>query len=199
MTADMDLPAVTASCSRERPDAVRRPRSRAPENVRAIGDSLKTRTPGTRRPSLIARVLGAHHQEGPILRATRRRKIPLAVRRARPARRPLTASSPCSVAVPIVAPVIRYACHGTPEQLPRKCHPVVLLHERAKARRIGAGTVVLMHISATKRLGSVPGQAPGNKGRRYPPEPLTPDEVAAIIGQCSVRARTGVRNRALLT
>ncbi len=56
-----------------------------------------------------------------------------------------------------------------------------------------------MHISATKRLGSVPGQAPGNKGRRYPPEPLTPDEVAAIIGQCSVRARTGVRNRALLT
>ena len=49
------------------------------------------------------------------------------------------------------------------------------------------------------QLGSVKGQEPGNKGRKFPPEPLTPDEVAAVIGRCSPRARTGIRNRALLT
>jgi len=48
-------------------------------------------------------------------------------------------------------------------------------------------------------FGSAKGDAPGNKGRRFPPEPLAPDEVAAIIGGCSPRARTGIRNRALLT
>jgi site-specific recombinase XerD len=32
----------------------------------------------------------------------------------------------------------------------------------------------------------------------YPAEPLTPGEVAAIIGACSARSRTGIRNRALL-
>ena len=40
--------------------------------------------------------------------------------------------------------------------------------------------------------------APPNKGGRYPPEVLTPPEVAAIIGQCSPKAPTGIRNRALL-
>jgi len=38
-----------------------------------------------------------------------------------------------------------------------------------------------------------------NKGKKYPAEPLTSDEVAAIIGQCSARSATGIRNRALLT
>ena len=56
-----------------------------------------------------------------------------------------------------------------------------------------------MSESATKAFGGVPGQAPGNKGRKFPAEPLTPAEVAAIIGQCSPRAATGIRNRALLT
>jgi site-specific recombinase XerD len=36
------------------------------------------------------------------------------------------------------------------------------------------------------------------KGMTFPPEPLTPAEVAAILGQCSLRAPTGIRNRALL-
>jgi len=35
------------------------------------------------------------------------------------------------------------------------------------------------------------------KGRTFPPEPLTPDEVAAILSRCSLRAPTGIRNRAL--
>jgi site-specific recombinase XerD len=48
-------------------------------------------------------------------------------------------------------------------------------------------------------FGAVKGQEPGNKGRKFPPEPLTPDEVAAIIGECSPHSRTGIRNRALLT
>lgn len=47
-------------------------------------------------------------------------------------------------------------------------------------------------------FGSVKGDEPGNKGRTFPPEPLTPDEVAAVIAGCSPRARTGIRNRALL-
>ena len=38
-----------------------------------------------------------------------------------------------------------------------------------------------------------------NKGKKYPAEPLTSNEVAAIIGQCSARSATGIRNRALLT
>ena len=39
---------------------------------------------------------------------------------------------------------------------------------------------------------------PPNKGKRYPPEILTQDEVRALIRACSSRAPTGVRNRALL-
>jgi len=59
-------------------------------------------------------------------------------------------------------------------------------------------TVLLMDKSTTKRLGSVPGQAPANKGRKFPAEPLTEDEVAALLRQCSVKAPTGIRNRALI-
>ena len=38
-----------------------------------------------------------------------------------------------------------------------------------------------------------------NKGKKYAAEPLTPAEVASIISQCSAKAPTGIRNRALLT
>jgi|SRR5579871_1047850 len=34
--------------------------------------------------------------------------------------------------------------------------------------------------------------------KTYPAVPLTPEEVSAIIGACSSRSRTGIRNRALL-
>jgi site-specific recombinase XerD len=37
------------------------------------------------------------------------------------------------------------------------------------------------------------------KGRTFPAEVLTPGEVSAIISKCSMRAPTGIRNRALLT
>jgi site-specific recombinase XerD len=47
-------------------------------------------------------------------------------------------------------------------------------------------------------FGHQAGQPAANKDRKFPAEPLTPDEVAAIIGQCSTRSRTGIRNRALL-
>jgi integrase/recombinase XerD len=57
-----------------------------------------------------------------------------------------------------------------------------------------------MFESRTQRgFGQQPGQPAPNRGRKYPAEPLTPDEVAAIIGGCSRRAPTGIRNRALLT
>jgi site-specific recombinase XerD len=48
-------------------------------------------------------------------------------------------------------------------------------------------------------FGHQSGQPAANAGRTFPPEPLTPDEVAAVIGSCSARSRTGIRNRALLT
>jgi site-specific recombinase XerD len=40
--------------------------------------------------------------------------------------------------------------------------------------------------------------APANKGRKLPPEPLSPDEVRTLIRACSKRAATGIRNRALI-
>lgn len=54
-------------------------------------------------------------------------------------------------------------------------------------------------LSPKRHIGSLPGQPSATKGRKFPPEPLTPDEVAAIIGQCSHRSAIGIRNRALLT
>lgn len=39
---------------------------------------------------------------------------------------------------------------------------------------------------------------PVNKGRKLPPEMLTPDDVRALMAACSASAPTGVRNRALL-
>jgi site-specific recombinase XerD len=42
-------------------------------------------------------------------------------------------------------------------------------------------------------------QEPGNKGRKYPAEPLTGEEVSALLQACSNRAPTGIRNRALIT
>jgi site-specific recombinase XerD len=42
------------------------------------------------------------------------------------------------------------------------------------------------------------GQEPPNKGRTYPAEVLTADEVQALIGSCSARSASGIRNRALI-
>ena len=39
---------------------------------------------------------------------------------------------------------------------------------------------------------------PANKGRKLPPELVTPGEVRALLAACSVTAPTGVRNRALV-
>jgi site-specific recombinase XerD len=56
-----------------------------------------------------------------------------------------------------------------------------------------------MSNSTTRTPGTPRGQASPVKGRKFPAEPLTPGEVAAIIGACSPRSTTGIRNRALLT
>lgn len=42
------------------------------------------------------------------------------------------------------------------------------------------------------------GREPANKGKKYPPEVLTGDEVRRLIEACSNRAPTGIRNRALI-
>jgi len=41
-------------------------------------------------------------------------------------------------------------------------------------------------------------RAPANKGRRFPAELLSPEEVRALLRACSSRAPTGIRNRALI-
>ena len=43
------------------------------------------------------------------------------------------------------------------------------------------------------------GREAPNKGRAFPPEILTTDEVKSLIEACSNRAPTGIRNRALIT
>lgn len=43
------------------------------------------------------------------------------------------------------------------------------------------------------------GEPSPNKGQKFPPEVLTPEDVRALLAQCSLRAPTGVRNRALIT
>jgi len=45
---------------------------------------------------------------------------------------------------------------------------------------------------------AVTAHVPANKGKKLPPEPLSPDEVKALIHACSKRAATGIRNRALI-
>jgi integrase len=42
------------------------------------------------------------------------------------------------------------------------------------------------------------GREPANKGKTYPPEILTSDEVRHLIQACSNKAPTGIRNRALI-
>jgi len=42
------------------------------------------------------------------------------------------------------------------------------------------------------------GQAPPNRGRTFPAELLTEAEIRALVRQCSMRAPTGVRDRALI-
>ena len=49
-----------------------------------------------------------------------------------------------------------------------------------------------------RRAEPLEGREPANKGKTYPAEILTPDEVRALVKACSSRAPTGVRNRALL-
>ena len=73
------------------------------------------------------------------------------------------------------------------------------MYGTARPARPGPDTVVLMNKSTTGHLGSALGQAPANKGRKFPAEPLTGAEVNAILSQCSATAPTGLRNRALIT
>jgi site-specific recombinase XerD len=43
------------------------------------------------------------------------------------------------------------------------------------------------------------GRTPANKGKKYPAEILTPEEVSALFGQISAGSSMGLRNRALVT
>jgi integrase len=70
--------------------------------------------------------------------------------------------------------------------------------------RLAASVTVITPAAVTpaaapRVLGQQPGAASPNAGKRFAAEPLTSAEVSAIIAQCSRRAPTGIRNRALLT
>ena len=54
-------------------------------------------------------------------------------------------------------------------------------------------------IEPQRPIGTPAGQPSPNYWRNFPAELLLPEEVTAIIGGCSSRSRTGIRNRALLT
>jgi site-specific recombinase XerD len=54
-------------------------------------------------------------------------------------------------------------------------------------------TYLVAQSSASER------RIPANKGKRYPPEILTPAEVQSLLQSCGDNPRTELRNRALLT
>ena len=53
-------------------------------------------------------------------------------------------------------------------------------------------------MSVVPQKGYHAGREPANKGRSFPVEVLSDEEVKALIRACSNRAPTGIRNRALI-
>ncbi len=43
------------------------------------------------------------------------------------------------------------------------------------------------------------GRVPANKGKRFPPEVLTPDEIRGLLAHCSPTSSLGLRNRTLIS
>ena len=56
----------------------------------------------------------------------------------------------------------------------------------------------MSHSETKSRLGRQKGDPAPNRGNPPPAEVLTSEEVAALVAQCSRRAPTGIRNRALI-
>ena len=54
-------------------------------------------------------------------------------------------------------------------------------------------------VTSTNQKGCVDFRPHPNKGKRFPAEILTPDEAQGLIQECSNRAPTGIRNRALIS
>jgi len=65
-------------------------------------------------------------------------------------------------------------------------------------KRSAQGSAQRDYNSPVIEKGHRAGEKPPNAGRRFPAEILTQDEVRVLIGACSNRAPTGIRNRALL-
>lgn len=64
----------------------------------------------------------------------------------------------------------------------------------------GCYIISLMNISETeRRFGRRPGDPAPNEGARQPAGWLAPAEAEALIAQCSRRAPSGIRNRAMIT
>lgn len=57
----------------------------------------------------------------------------------------------------------------------------------------------MSHSETKPRFGRQKGDPAPNEGKEYPAEWLTPTEAEALIAQCSRRAPTGIRNRAMIT
>jgi site-specific recombinase XerD len=85
---------------------------------------------------------------------------------------------------------------------------VALLAEPAKVANTGCGKTLVGSMSdryvesmrpAVTMPGYHQGREPANKGKKYPAEILTPNEVAALFDQISSTTSIGLRNRALIT
>src|SRR5208283_631968 len=81
-----------------------------------------------------------------------------------------------------------------------------LLRQLERKREAWFAACELPDVAAPSPVDSAPSEKPSklglpppNKGKKYPPEPLTVEEVRALLASCSRRAPTGVRNRALVT
>ncbi len=60
-------------------------------------------------------------------------------------------------------------------------------------------TYVVTMASSITKPGYRKGRSPANKGKTYPAEVLTPEEVRALLAQCSATSSYGLRHRALIT
>jgi integrase/recombinase XerD len=70
--------------------------------------------------------------------------------------------------------------------------------DEAQANDRGEGIMRPGRTDGELGTGSERPQPPTNKGRKLPPEPLTPDEVRQLIGAASNRHSSGIRLRAMI-
>ena len=65
----------------------------------------------------------------------------------------------------------------------------------SQARLVTPVAYVVAMASSITEPGYRKGQSPASKGKTYPAEVLTPDEVRALLAECSATSSYGLRHR----